>query len=199
MSIYRLIFKDRSLPYKFTVLSVTPIVIITVFMVFLITRELENSIIDEAITQVRVLTRLSVLSMSNPFVIYNKELLDNFVDSLMNRRNVLYAMVVDSNDNRILSHTDHQNDGKVFQESMEWDTENAGSPDLQMKIKNKQGMIYEISAPLIIKDVQYGFIRLGFSLEEPYARIAERKDRIFGIAFLAIISGAFFSVLLVRI
>ncbi len=199
MNIYRLIFKDRSLPYKFTVLSVTPIVIITIFMVFLITRELENSIIDEAITQVRVLTRLSVLSMSNPFVIYNKELLDNFTDSLVNRKNILYAMVVDSNDNRILSHSDHQKDGEILHDFGGGNAPGAGSPESQMVIQKKQEKVYEISAPMIIRGIQYGFIRLGFSLEEPYEKIAAKKNKIAAIALIAILLGAFFSNLLVRI
>jgi len=199
MNIYRLIFKDRSLPYKFTLVSVAPIVIVTIFMVFLITKELEKSVIDETITKVRVLTSLSVLSMSNPFVIYNKELLDNFIGNLANKKNMLYAMIVDSNDNRILSHSDHQNDGKIFHDSMESNTLTSGDPDSQMVILKKQEKVYEISAPIIIKGVQYGFIRLGFSLEEPYAKIAAKKNKIAAIALIAIILGAFFSILLVRI
>jgi uncharacterized membrane protein affecting hemolysin expression len=114
MNVFGLIFKDRSLAYKFTLLSATPIVIVTIFIVFFITKDLEKSLVDKTMTYVQGLTKLSVLSMSNSFVIYNKDLLDNFVDSLAKEKNILYAMVIDSSDGRILSHSDHQNDGKIL-------------------------------------------------------------------------------------
>ena len=62
-------------------------------------------------------------------------------------------MIVDSSDNRILSHSDHQNDGKILAEAMKWDTQTLRDPDSLMVTRKKQEMTYEISAPMIIKDV----------------------------------------------
>lgn len=199
MNIYRFLFKDRSLPYKFILASVAPIVIVTFFIVFFITREMEKSLIDVTITQARGLTRLSVLSMSNPFVIYNKELLDNFVDSLAKEKNILYAMIIDSNDNRILSHSRHENDGRLFQDSRDRAEIIPGHPESPWVIQKKRESVYEISSPLIIRGVQYGLMRVGFSLDEVYGEIALWKNRIASIATIAILFGALFSILLVRI
>ncbi len=199
MNIYRMIFKDRSLPYKFTLVSVAPIVAVTIFILLFITKEMEKSLVEVTMTQARGLTRLSVLSMSSPFVIYNKELLDNFVDSLAKEKNILYAMVIDSNDGRILSHSNHQNDGKIFKDSIGRNAVISDHPESQLVILKKQKRVYEISAPMTIKGVQFGFIRLGFSLEEVYKEIAARKNKIIAIAMIAILLGAVFSILLVQI
>jgi class 3 adenylate cyclase/HAMP domain-containing protein len=199
MNAFRLIFKDRSLPYKFTLLSVAPIVIVGIFIVLFITKDLEKSLVEKTITQVRGLTRLSVLSMSNPFVVYNKELLDNFADSLANEKNILYAMIIDSSDGRILSHSDHQEDGKILDDSTTSNALVAGETESQLIIVQKRERVYEISAPVIITGVRYGLVRLGFSLEEIYEEIAVRKNRIAIIATIAIMLGAFSSILLVRI
>jgi class 3 adenylate cyclase/HAMP domain-containing protein len=199
MNVFGLIFKDRSLAYKFTLLSATPIVIVTIFIVFFITKDLEKSLVDKTMTYVQGLTKLSVLSMSNSFVIYNKDLLDNFVDSLAKEKNILYAMVIDSSDGRILSHSDHQNDGKIFDISTTSNAliENQGESELIVVQKHEK--VYEISASLIITGVKYGVVRLGFSLENIYEEIALRKIRIATIAIIAIVVGAFSSSLLLRI
>jgi len=199
MNVLGLIFKDRSLAYKFTLLSATPIVIVTIFIVFFITKGLEKSLVDKTMTYVQGLTKLSVLSMSNSFVIYNKDLLDNFVDSLAKEKNILYAMVIDSSDGRILSHSDHQNDGKILDISTTSNAliENQGESELIVVQKHEK--VYEISARLIITGVKYGVVRLGFSLENIYEEIALRKIRIATIAIIAIVVGAFSSSLLLRI
>jgi class 3 adenylate cyclase/HAMP domain-containing protein len=199
MNVFGLIFKDRSLAYKFTLLSATPIVIVTIFIVFFITKDLEKSLVDKTMTYVQGLTKLSVLSMSNSFVIYNKDLLDNFVDSLAKEKNILYAMVIDSSDGRILSHSDHQNDGKILDISTTSNAliENQGESELIVVQKHEK--VYEISASLIITGVKYGVVRLGFSLENIYEEIALRKIRIATIAIIAIVVGAFSSSLLLRI
>lgn len=199
MNIFGLIFKDRSLAYKFTLLSATPIVIVTIFIVFFITKDLEKSLVDKTVTYVQGLTKLSVLSMSNSFVIYNKDLLDNFVDSLAKEKNILYAMVIDSSDGRILSHSDHRNDGKILDISTTSNAliENQGESELIVVQKHEK--VYEISAPLIITGIKYGVVRLGFSLENIYEEIALRKIRIATIAIIAIVVGAFSSSLLLRI
>jgi len=199
MNAFRLIFKDRSLAYKFTLLAVLPIVIATTFIVLFSINALEKSLIEKTIMRVQGLTKLSVLSMSNSFVIYNKDLLDNFVDSLAKEKNILYAMIIDSIDGRILSHSNHQNDGKILDDSTTSNAPITNQTESQLMVVQKQERVYEISAPLIITGVKYGLVRLGFSLEDVYEEIALRKTRIATIAIVAIMLGAFSSILLVRI
>ena len=193
MRLWSFIFKDRSLEYKFALLSVVPIIIITTFMVIYIINSLERSMIEKTRIRVQGLTKLFALSMSNAFVIYNKDLLDNYVDRLAKEKNILYAMIVDSSDSRILAHSDHQNDGKIFMAS------DLGSSPSQLIVNKKQGKIYELSTPIIIGGKKYGDGWVGFSLEEVYQEIAVLKNKIIIVAIIAILLGALFSILLSRI
>jgi PAS domain S-box-containing protein len=193
MKLSKLIFKDRSLGYKFALLSFVPIIIVTIFIALYIINSMERSMIEKTRIRAIGLAKLSALSMSNTFIIYNKDLLDNFVDSLGKEKNIIYAMIVDSSDSRILAHSDHQNDGKIF-------TAADLSPlPSQLIVTKKQGKIYELSAPIIIGGKKYGVVRIGFSLEEVYQETAVLKNKIIAVAIIAIILGALFSILLARI
>jgi len=193
MRLWSFIFKDRSLGYKFALFSFVPIIIVTIFIAFYIINSMERSMIEKTRIRAMGLAKLSALSMSNTFVIYNKNLLDNFVDSLGKEKNILYAMIVDSSDSRILAHSDHQNDGKIFTAA------DLSSLPSQVIVPKKQGKIYELSAPIIIGGRKYGVVRLGFSLKEVHQEIAMLKNKIIIIAIIAIILGAFFSLSLARI
>jgi len=193
MKLFRFLFRDRSLGYKFALLSVVPIIILTIFIALYIINFMERSMIEKTRIRAMGLAKLSALSMSNTFVIYNKDLLDNLVDSLGKEKNILYAMIVDSSDSRILAHSDHQNDGKIFTAI------DLSSLPSQLIVAKKQGEIYELSAPIIIGGKKYGVVRIGFSLEEVHQEIALLKNKIIIIAVIAIILGALFSILLARI
>ena len=49
MKLFRFIFKDRSLGYKFTLLAVVPVVLVTIFIVLNIVGSLERSMISMGI------------------------------------------------------------------------------------------------------------------------------------------------------
>ena len=193
MKLSKLIFKDRSLGYKFALLSLVPIIIVTIFIALYIINSMERSMIEKTRIRAMGLAKLSALSMSNVFVIYNKDLLDNLVDSLGKEKNILYAMIVDSSDSRILAHSDHQNDGKIFTAG------DLSSLPSQLIVTKKQGEIYELSAPIIIGGKKYGVVRIGFSLKEVYQEIVGLKNKIITIGIIAIILGALLSILLARI
>ena len=199
MGVFRVIFRDRSLGYKFALLSIVPSIIVTIFIVLVIINALERSIIEKTKLRVHGLTNLSVLSMSNSFVVYNKELLDNFVDSLAKEENIVYAMMVDSTDRRILAHSDHENDGKIFDDPATNKTPTTNQLPSQPMVTTRQGDIYELSAPVIIGGVKYGVVRLGFSLETVHKEIAGMKSGVITIAIIAILLGVFSSILLGRI
>ena len=200
MKLFRFLFKDRSLGYKFTLLTIVPVIIITIFIVFSIINSLERSMIENTKVRALRLTELSALSMSNVFVIYNKDLLDNFVDGLGKEEDILYATVVDSSDGRILSHSDHQYDGKIFYlTSISNKTLTKNGSATHLPISKKRENIYRLSAPIIIEGKEYGDVRVGFSLEEVYQEIVKIKNKTFTVAGFAIILGAFFSIFLYRI
>jgi len=199
MGVFRVIFRDRSLGYKFALLSIVPSIIVTIFIVLVIISALERSIIEKTKLRVHGLTNLSVLSMSNSFIVYNKELLDNFVDSLAKEENIVYAMMVDSTDGRILAHSDHENDGKIFDDPATNKTPTTNQLPSQLMVTTRQGDIYELSAPVIIRGVKYGVVRLGFSLETVHKEIAGMKSSVITIAIIAILLGVFSSILLGRI
>ena len=190
MKLFRFIFKDRSLGYKFTLLAVVPVVIVTAFIVFNIVGSLERSMIESARTRALGLTELSALSMSNVFVIYNKSLLDSFVDSLGKEKDITFAMVVDSSDGRILAHSDHQYDGKIFTGTDRPPSQSAGT--------EKRREIQQLSAAIIIEGKKYGDLRVGFSLEGVYQELTQIRNKIITFAGIALILGLFFSVALAR-
>lgn len=199
MKSFRLIFKDRSLLFKFTLLFILPIILITIFIVLSVLSSLEKSMVEKTKMRILELTELSALSMSNTFVIYNKNLLDNFIDNLAEDKNVVYAMIVDSNDDTILAHSDHQNDGKIFDDSVVNNILTRNQLPSQSAATEKQGKIYKFSAPIVIEGREYGLVRVGFSMEGVYQEIAETRNGIITMAVIAIILGAALSIFLAHI
>jgi class 3 adenylate cyclase/PAS domain-containing protein len=199
MVLLKWIFKNRSLEYKFTLLAVLPVIIVSLFIVLSSVEALERRMIEKTIAQARGLTRLFAVSLADPSVIYNKGLLDNFVDNLQVEDIIISAMIIDADDNRILSHSNHQYDGKIYNAS-----EHSYGPTLpptsyQSLADLKQGDIYELSAPVRIKGVEYGTVRLGFSIKKVRFQIAQMKNRIITIAVIAIAFGIFSAILMGRL
>ena len=191
MKLFRFIFKDRSLSYKFGLISALPIIFVTIFIVLFIINSLESSIIAKAKARSAGLIKLAALSMSNPFVIYNKDLLDNFVDSLRKEKNILYAMIVDSIDKRILAHSDHEKDGEIFKDSPQTD-------ELSDETR-PNGDNYELSSAIIIEDKDFAFVKVGFSLTAVLQEITALRRSIITIAVVALFLGIAFSILFSRI
>jgi len=197
MELFKSTFKDRSLGYKFALLSAVPIIVVTIFIVIIIITALERSITEKTELRAQGLTKLSALSMSNSFVMYNKDLLDNFVDSLAKERNILYAMIVDSSDSRILAHSDHLNDGKILKDRASNDSLNTDGSQLTVTKKGRE--VYELSTPVIIRGIKYGVVRLGFSLQEVHEEMALMRSKIITIGIVGIVLGMLSSIFLARI
>ena len=185
MQITALIFKDRSLWYKLTLLSVLPAVIVTIAVAYKVMGSMENAMTVEARKKAETLTDLMQLSMSHPFVVYNKNLLDNFVDALGRIQSIEYAMIVDSSDNRILAHNNHQLDGKLIHQVS--DALNLSSPKevLSFNGRNGAGDYYSVSAPIMVSDKQYAAMHIGFSDKEVNRQMASAKNQIMLVAILA--------------
>lgn len=191
MKLFRFIFKDRSLSYKFGLISALPIIIGTIFIVLFIINSLESSIIAKTKARSTSLIKLAALSMSNPFVIYNKDLLDNFVDSLGKEKNTLYAMIVDSIDKRILAHSNHEKDGDILKDSPQ-------TGELSGETR-PNGDRYELSSVIIIGDRDFAAIKIGFSLTEVLQEITALRRSIITIAAVALFLGIALSILFSRI
>jgi len=194
---FRPLFRDRSFAFKFTLLTTIPIVCVTVSIALLATNAFEKSITDATYVRVKNNTYLAALSMSNPYVVYNKTLLDSFVDSLKQENDIIYAFVVDYNDGRILAHSDHSRDGQFFVA--------AGAGKIQIigsgtnGIAELPGTGYEAVSPIHISGDLFGTVRVGFSLDAVYRKIAALRMNIIGITLLAILFSLGLSVLLARL
>jgi len=198
MELVRWAFKDRSLGYKITVLGVVPVIIVILFIAILSFNALELQMIDKAKTRAEGLLSLSVLSLSNSFVIYNKELLDDVVENLMEDELVVYAMVVDANDSRIMAHTDHLQDGKIYTASKHRHGPDMAQISSRLLAHRKYDEIYELSAPIVIKGMPYGVVRMGITFKTVLLQIKVMKNRVFLMSMLALVLGALVTVFLGR-
>ena len=95
--------------------------------------------------------------MSNASAIYNKNLLDSFVDSLIKDPDIEYALVVDHSDGRILAHSDHLWDGRIFEPAKALSrkqSEETGRPNPGVE---------RITSPITIDHKAYGTLVVGYS------------------------------------
>ena len=161
MRILHFIFKDRSLWYKLALPSVLPVIFVIVIVSVMLAGSFESAMMKEAENRADALVDLTRISMSNSFVVYNKKLLDTFVDGLGNMDNVRYAFVVDTSDNRILAHNVHAMDGRLateLPEDMQFILK-AGDLNTPLKNSGRDDLLYIQSAPVIINRLSLNFLR----------------------------------------
>jgi len=193
----RFLFRDRSFAFKFTLLTTIPVIIVAVSIALISTRTLEQSITEATYVRVKRNTSLAALSISNPYVIYNKALLDLFVESLKQEKDILYAFVVDYNDGRITAHSDHSRDGSYYQYS--------GPAKIQITGTGTNGIArlpstgFEAVSPVRIGGELVGSVRVGFTLDGVNKKITSLRLSIVIITFAAVIFGIFLSVFLSRV
>lgn len=195
MEISRIIFKDRSLWYKLALLSVLPVIFTTFIVTFMLMGSFERAMIREAESRADSLVSFTRLSMSHNFVIYNKELLDNFVDGLANIKNVRLSMVVDATDKRILAHTDHKMDGKMISEIYnDIDcTKEISGPQISDMLLKKNGVSYIKSDRIIIDGKHYACLYIGFSFDDVHLKLISFRQNILIVSMLAVLAGAAFA------
>ncbi len=199
MRLSGLFFKDRSLWYKLILLSVLPVVIVTAVISFKVMGAMEKTMVKEAEDKADALTDLTRLSMSHTFVIYNKNLLDNFVDGLGRIQSVTYALVVDSGDNRILAHNDHSLDGKLIDRVAQIQGKSPATESPLARDLTGDGALYAASAPIVIEGKQYASLHIGFCLDEVYQQMASVKRRLLLIALLAVLVGVTLALFVAKI
>jgi PAS domain S-box-containing protein len=191
------LFRDRSFAYKFTLLTAIPTLAVAACIALLATTTLEQSVTEATNVRVKRNTALAALSMSNPSVIYNKALLDAFVDSLRQEQDIIYAYVVDYNDGRILAHSDHAKDGQYV--------EPTGMSRIQIVgtgtdgIREVPGTGFEAVSPIRIAENLFGTVRVGFTLNTVRRDIAALRVKIVVATLLVVVFSIVLSVFLARL
>jgi PAS domain S-box-containing protein len=199
VQLIRTIFKDRSLWYKLTLLSVLPAVIATTVIAVIVMGSVERAMVAESAAKADALVDLTRRSLANTFVIYNKNLLDTMVDGLGRLPGVSYALVVDSADNRILAHNHHHLDGKLASEI----PTNLGRPSKEGSLstgkQRRNRDIYAVAVPVVVGKKQYADLHVGFSLEAVHRQMAAVKRGVLMVALLAVLVGAVLALFAARI
>jgi signal transduction histidine kinase/uncharacterized membrane protein affecting hemolysin expression len=188
MSFYRCLFKDRSLWFKFFIMTVLPLVLVSVFLVLIIVRSVQTSMEQKAKTAAEALIRLTGLSMSNASVIYNKDLLDNFVDSLAQYQDIPSAAVVDAGDGRILAHSQHQYDGRLY------DGAEAIMAATSTRRSTSARDVEILVQPIVIEDHKYGELIIGYSRAGVRRDSNAFKGEVAAIAGMGVILGVLMAV-----
>ncbi|MGD9158500.1 MAG: ATP-binding protein [Desulfobacteraceae bacterium] len=197
MKIFRIIFKDRSLWYKLTFPSVLPVIFIIAIVSLMLMGSFETAMLKEAESRADSLVNLTRISLSHSFVVYNKELLDNFVDGLGNMDDVRFALIVDSADNRILAHSNHTMDGRLISELPEdmQSLHEADNTNTSSSNYMKPELSYMQSAPVIINDRQYASFYIAFTFDEVHRKMATFKQLVLLVSIISICSGIAFALL----
>jgi PAS domain S-box-containing protein len=182
-------FRNRSLAFKFTLLSIIPVAVVAVSIAFFLIRSIERNMAEAMIERVRDNARLAALSLSNPYVLYNKSLLDRIVDNLGMDRDIRYVMVVDYNDQRILSHNDHSRDGQRV------DADGQLRPGQVFTLDKENYVAVE---PVRVDGDLFGSVRIGFNLTRINRELQVIKRRMAFIAGVAVLISLFIALMLAR-
>ena len=192
MSFYRLLFKDRSLWLKFSIMTVIPLLLVSALLVFNIVRSVETSMTEKSYQSVRQLTELTSLSMSNANVIYNKNLLDYFVTSLAKDDDIVFAAVVDASDDRILAHTNNELDGRLY------NPEEFKKAALAESRSRRPDMIEVFVLPLVINNNKYGDLVVAYTSAGVAREVKTFFTKVLTATGLAVVLGLVLAVFLAR-
>lgn len=192
----RFIFKDRSLWYKLTLVSLLPAIIATPLIANRVMGAMERVMLGEAATKAEALTDFAQLSIAQSYIIYNKNLLDHLVDGLAGLPGITYAMVVDSHDQRVLAHNDHRLDGTKVDLAVK---AGAGAPPPSVSDGGAITDDYRTLAPILIENNPYGYLNIGFSFAQVHQQIVSFKRRIWAVALLAMALGVGLALLMAKL
>lgn len=196
MKISRIIFKDRSLWFKLLFPAILPVIFVVIIVGIMLKGSFETAMLKEAESRADGRVELTRISMSHSFVIYNKGLLDNFVDGLGKMDDVRYALVVDKADNRVLAHNIHIMDGYLMSELPKTmrsvlNADKIRTPD-ETHTKNR---FYIKSAPIIIDGKQYATLHIVFTFDEVLRKMTAFKKNILFASIIAVITGIAFALI----
>jgi signal transduction histidine kinase/HAMP domain-containing protein len=192
MSLYRLLFKDRSLWLKFSIMTILPLLLVSALLAFNIVSSVETVMLDKSYQSVSQLTELTSLSMSNANVIYNKNLLDYLVTSLARDEDIVFAAVVDASDDRILAHTKKEWDGRLF------DPGEFHREALTESRSRRPDAVKVIILPLVINKNKYGDLAVAYTSAGVAREVKSFRTKVLTVTGIAIVLGLILSVGLSR-
>ncbi len=192
MPVHRHLFGNRSLWFKFSIMTVVPVVLAASVLVLTIVQSVETSMHRATRTAMEALIRLTGLSMSNAYVIYNKNLLDSFVDNLADYQDILFAAVVDESDGRVLAHSRHEFDGTLHDAG-----ESVRSAAASKRIAS-EGDIRVLTHPIVFERKKYGELVIGYSTAEARKDAGAFRGEVLAIAAVAMVLGVLLAVVLAR-
>jgi len=112
MKLLDILFNDRSLWYKFSMVQILPIILATCLLAFVAVDSLETSKIKKEKARIKEVVQLAVLSLEAEDPLANQKLLYNLVNMLVKESSVLAAMIIDPVDQIVLSHSNYETDGE---------------------------------------------------------------------------------------
>jgi signal transduction histidine kinase/uncharacterized membrane protein affecting hemolysin expression len=193
MTLYRVLFKDRSLWIKFSLAIVLPIFLAAAFLVLHIIESVEKSMLERTRSATEEMTRQAALSLSNASAIYNKTLLDNLVDSLENHPDIPYAMIVDRSDGRILAHSDHRWDGRIFKPSSQVPLNTTEGAD-----EHPAAEVEQLTSFITSDDKIYGTLMVGYSAAVVEKEVDTFLGQVLSMAVLTMVLGLVLAMTLAR-
>jgi two-component system sensor histidine kinase AtoS len=193
-----MLYKRLRLRAKFSVI-ITFLVILTVASVVVVVSFLQKRAILEEVRK-KAFGLSSVLAHSSVQAVLTDDylFLQEIIDSLTDKADVVYAMILD-NAGKVIVHSNTQDRGKRYAD--ERTTKAVESQRYLCQSFRYQGQrMWDLSLPVLVMPrlEKIATARIGFSLESAYKEVARTRDRILLIGFTAALLGIAFAWLLAR-
>ena len=177
-------------------LSFLPVLTASLIIGTFILKGMEEAAIERARLRIEDLTQLTALSLSNPLVFLTESALDSYIDRLSVDQNVDFALVVEAETRKILSHTEKKHRGKIVYDVIQRDKFVARSMSKATLDLNKS--VYQTHAPIAYDGYQHGVLHLDYSLAEIRNEIADLRRRFVLTLIASVVVGLILTVVLSR-
>jgi len=139
------------------------------------------------------LTRFFALNGATAVVLKDYAALSTLVDNMAEAEHVRYVAILDAT-GRVLAHSDHAQEGRVPDTSLERRAAQATGLLVQRPGEN----LVDVTAPLTIAGRKWGAARIGFSQDDLRVKIAGAQLLILGIGGGVVLLGALTVLLIAR-
>ncbi len=182
-------YKDLSLTAKFSLTISAVAVLVGILSIVVITRFQERSVLGEVEKRARGLTSVLVHSSVQAVLSDDYLLLQEIIDSIVEKEDVAYAMIFD-NDGRVIVHSRTIKRGEVCTDSLSQKIA-ASEIGLFEAFRDRDGSpMWDVSMPIrvtILDEHKIASARIGFSLKRTYGEIAKIRNQIILIGILGIV------------
>ncbi|HID10974.1 MAG TPA: HAMP domain-containing protein, partial [Candidatus Latescibacteria bacterium] len=190
--------RNLKLHTKFSIVITLLVVAVVASLVMVVSVLQRRAILREVHEKAFGLT--SVLAHSSVQAVLTDDylLLQEIIDTLGSKEDVVYAMILD-NEGRVIVHSTTRERGKQYTDERTRRALEARGPLLQ-RFQNGEGVpVWDLSRPVLTGTLQrVGTARIGFSLKRAYAEVASTRERILLIGLVAMLSAIALSWLLAK-